>query len=251
MRALRCACVAGGWLTAAAPTVAAQDVDTVRVGSSVLRDVQLQTGTYTIESVQRVDGRDTPLSVTTQAITRDRHGGIDVYVIHTTHAAADGDTTTGVIVARASDFALVHHRVKAVGDSTAVAVADGYLTGWVVLPGEPIRLLDQRLVGSVFPIEGQVPWLFPLLPLEEGYAAAIPHYSQWAGVEQWFTIRVVGLERVTLNGQELDCWKVDGGELFPGYRATYWVDQRSRRVVQGVARGTEPGPEYWSWLRMP
>ncbi len=251
MSTLRCATVLTAVLTGVAPVMAAQDIDTVRVGAAALRDVQLQPGTYTIESVRRTDGRDTPISVTTQTITRVRQRDIDTYVIHTTHVATGGDTTIGVIVARASDFALVHHRVKAAGDSAAVAVTDGYLTGWVVLPGEPLRLIDQRLDRPVFPIEGQLPWLFPLLPLVEGYAATVPHYSQWAGHEQWSTIRVVGAERIMRNGQELDCWKVDGGELFPGYGVTYWVDKRTRRVVQGVARGTEPGPEFWSWLRLP
>jgi hypothetical protein len=231
--------------------IAAQHVDTVRVGSVVLRDGRLQTGTYTIESLRRVDGRDTPISTTTQAITRDRQGDVDVYLIRTTHASSEGDTTIGVIVARATDLALLHHRVKAARDSAAVAVTNGYITGWVVLPEEPIRLIDQRWERPVFPIEGQIPWLFPLLPLAEGYMAVVPHYSQWEGREEWSTIRVVGAERLRQGGQELDCWRVDGGELFPGYRVTYWVDKNTRRVVQGVARGTEAGPEFWSRARTP
>jgi hypothetical protein len=251
MNAFRYAALVAGWLTAVTSAMAAQHIDSVRAGGTTLRDVQLQPGTFIMESVRRADGRDTPISVTTQTITRDHRGDVDVYVIHTTHAATGGDTTVGVIVARTSDFSLLHHRVKAAGDSAAVAVTDGYLTGWVVLPGEPPQLIDQRLDRPVFPIEGQIPWLFPLLPLAEGYAAAVPHYSQWEGREQWSTIRVVGTEQVTRNGQELDCWKVDGGELFPGYGVTYWVDKRTHRVVQGVARGTEAGPEFWSWLRTP
>jgi hypothetical protein len=148
-----------------------------------------------------------------------------MYTIHTTHVSAEGDTTIGVIVARAHDYALLHHRVKAENDSAAIAVSAKYVTGWVVLPDEPIELIDQQLNGSVFPIEGQIPWLFPLLPLADGYSAAVPHYSQWAGSEEWSMIRVVGSERVILNGHERDCWKVDGGELFPGYGVTYWVEK--------------------------
>ncbi|MDH3457599.1 MAG: hypothetical protein OER90_12245 [Gemmatimonadota bacterium] len=249
MNAAGCAGLVGTCLAAFATNVAAQQLDTVRVGSDALRGAKLQTGTYTIESVRRVDGRDTPISTTTQSITRERHAGVDVYVIHTTHAAAGEDTTVGVIVARAADFALLHHRVKAHSDSAAITVTDGYLTGWVVLPGEPVRLIDQRLAGPVFPIEGQVPWLFPLLPLAEAYGAVVPHYSEWEGAEQWSTMRVLGIEEITLNGQALECWKVDGGELFPGYRVTYWVDRQSRRIVQGVARGPQTGPEFWSRLQ--
>jgi hypothetical protein len=251
MHVLRCGGAVAGWLVAGTCIVAAQGIDTVRVGDPALRDARLVPGTYTIESMRRVDGRDTPGSVTTQTVTRERRDGVDVYVIHTTHASADGDTTIGVIVARASDYALVHHRVKAVADSAAVTATDAYLTGWVVLPETPTSLIDERLDGPVFPIEGQIPWLFPLLPLTEGYGAAMPHYSEWRRGEQWKTIRVIGSERVTRNGHEWECWKIDGGELFRGYGVTYWVDKRTRRVIQSVARGTGDGPEYWSWLRVP
>ncbi len=239
-----------GCALAMVPVVAAQHVDTVRVGSPALQGVSLKTGTYTIESFRRADGSDTPISTTTQAVSRDRKGNLDIYTIHTTHMSAE-DTTIGVIMVRADNFALLHHRVKAKNDSAAVAVSAKHVTAWVVLPEEPVRLVDQQLDAAVFPIEGQIPWLFPLLPLAERYAAAIPHYSQWAGREEWSMIRVVGSERVTLDGHEWDCWKVDGGELFPGYGVTYWVEKGSRRVIQGVAKGVEPGPEFWSRLRIP
>ena len=246
MNTSQCGALISVCLATLVPPAAAQQLDTIRVGSRALRGADLRTGTYIMESFRRADGQDTRISTTTQTITRERHAGLEVYVIRTTHAAAGNDTTVGVIVARASDFALVHHRVKAPGDSAAITATDGYLTGWVVLPEEPVRLLDQRVAGPVFPIEGQIPWLFPLLPLAEGYAAAIPHYSQWEGTVQWSTLRVLGTEQITLGGQAVDCWKVDGGELFPGYRVTYWVDKGMRRIVQGVARGPEPGPEFWS-----
>ena len=251
MNALRFTGLVLGWLVGVVPLLAAQHVDTIRVGSSALRDATLHAGTYTIESFQRVDGRDTPISTTTQAITRGREGDFDAYTIHTTHMAAAGDTTIGVIVARATDFALLHHRVKAGQDSAAVAVTAGYATGWVVLPGEPTRLIDQRLQQPVFPIEGQIPWLFPLLPLAEGYTAAVPHYSEWEEREHWTTIQVVGSERLARDGHVFDCWKVDGGELFPGFRVVYWVEKSTRRVVEGVARGPEAGPEFWSRVRTP
>lgn len=233
-----------------APVVAAQHIDTVRVGSPALSGAGPQPGTYTLESVSRADGHDTPMGTTAQSVSRDRRGNQDVYVIRTVHVAAPRDTTIAVIVVRAADLALVHHRVQAERDSAAAAAGAGYVTGWVALPGEPVRLIDRRL-GSVFPVEGQIPWLFPLLPLADGYRAAVPHYSEWEDQEVWTTIRVVASEPVVLGGSAVDCWKVDGGELFPGYTVTYWVDKPTRRVVQGVARGGGPGPEYWSRLRTP
>jgi hypothetical protein len=156
------------------------------------------------------------------------------------------DTTRSSIVVRADDYALIHHRVKANRDSAAVSVSNTFLTGWVVLPDQPIALLDQNLSRPVFPVEGQIPWLFPLLPLEEGYAAALPYFSEWHGGEQWKTIRVTGSDSLRLGDVTFDCWVVDGGELFPGYEVTYWIDRATRRILQGVARGGEGRPEYWS-----
>jgi hypothetical protein len=164
---------------------------------------------------------------------------------------ADGDTTVGSIVMRATDYALLHHRVKAANDSAAVTANAGHLTGWVALPNEPIQLIDQPLAHPVFPIEGQMPWLFPLLPLAQGYSAAIPHFSMWQRGEQWKTIAVVGSDLVEHGGRLRDCWRVDGGELFPGYRITYWVEKSTRRIVEGVAKGADAGPEYWARARTP
>jgi hypothetical protein len=236
----------------AGASLEAQQVDTIRVGSSVLHGARPPLGSQFTESFARADGVDHPISTTTQGITRGRHGNQDVYVIHTTHASAAGDTTVGTIVIRHPDFALLHHKVTAAHDSAAVTANSGHLTGWVVLPDQPIRLIDQALDHPVFPIEGQIPWLFPLLPLREGYAAAIPHFSEWQGGEEWTTIRVVGDEPLEHGGRVLDCWKVDGGELGPpGYRAMYWVDKSTRRIMQGVLRGEGAGPEYWAITRMP
>jgi hypothetical protein len=242
----RCPLVLVIGLFAVAGGLGAQQVDTVRVGSRALEGATLIAGSYTLASFERTDDRETRISATTQSVTHDRHGDLNVYRIHTTHVTESGDTTVASIVVSGVDFALVHHRVKASRDSTAVTAGMRHLTGWVVLPDEPIQLIDQRLTRPVFPVEGQIPWLFPLLPLAEGYAAAIPHYSQWERGEEWKTIRVIGSERLERNGRGRDCWKVDGGELFPGYRVTYWVDKDTRRVVEGVARGAEGEPEYWS-----
>lgn len=230
----------------AAPPLAAQVIDTVRVGGPALRDAALEPGSYVIESFQREDGIDSPISTTRQTIRPDEIAGQRVWVIETVHAS--DDTTRSSIVVRAADFALRHHRVKATGDSAAVSATPGHLTGWVALPGEPVVLIDRVLEHPVFPVEGQIPWLFPLLPLEDGYAAAIPHFNEWRNEETWQTIRVLGLERIDVAGRARDCWKVDGGELFPGYGVTYWVDRETRRVVRGEARGAEGGPVYWSQL---
>jgi hypothetical protein len=249
MNTIRYITIALCGLSFAARPAAAQNVDTIRVGTPSLAAAELELGSYTMLSVQRVDGEDTPISTTTLEIRRERTAARDTYVILSRHMSADGDTTVGELVVSADDFALIHHRVKGLRDSAVVAATPTHLTGWVVLPDEPIRLIDEQRDAAVFPVEGQVPWLLHLLPLQDGYAAAIPHYSQWAGQEEWDLIRVVGEERVTLDGGEYDCWKVDGGELFPGYGVTYWVDKHTRRIVQGVARSAGGGPEYWSWVQ--
>ncbi len=97
----------------AGASLEAQQVDTIRVGSSVLHGARPPLGSQFTESFARADGVDHPISTTTQGITRGRHGNQDVYVIHTTHASAAGDTTVGTIVIRHPDFALLHHKGSA------------------------------------------------------------------------------------------------------------------------------------------
>ncbi len=237
--------LAGLLLFLSAP-VAAQAVDTVRVGSASLSPERLVEGDYAIYSYVLAGGDSTPQSTTRQFVTRETRAGLDVFVVRSTHIGVDGDTTVGAITVRARDLALYHHRVKARADSAAVTATDARLTGWVALPGEAPTLLDRELDGPVFPVEGPLPWLFPLLALREGYAAAIPHFSQWRGDVQWRTIRVTGSDRVRVGDSDVDAWRVDGGELFPGYDVEYWVAKDSRRIVQGVARGAPGAPEYWS-----
>ncbi len=235
-------------LTASA--LKAQGVDTVRVGSPALRGVVLPTGTQVVESTLLDGGAHTSISTTTTTISRAQEEGDEVYRIHSVHTSADGDTTVGTIVVRASDLALLHHRVKAKQDSAAVASTGRHVTAWVVLPGEAVRLIDLELDHPVFPVDGPQPWLVGVLPLAEGYAAAIPRFSQWEGAEVWDQLSVVGSERVEVNGTTVECWKVDMGPLGPpGYRSMAWVDKFSGRVVQGVLSG-EPGqPEYWAVTR--
>ncbi len=62
---------------------------------------------------------------------------------------------------------------------------------------------------------------------------------------------MLGSETVEHGGTVLDCWKVDAGELFPGYRVTHWVEKHTRRIVQSVARGQAAGPEFWAKARIP
>jgi hypothetical protein len=120
----------------------------------------------------------------------------------------------------------------------------------VVLPNQPVILLDRTLEYPVFGVEGQVPWLLPLLPLAAGYRAVVPHFSQWRGGEGWDTVTVVASERVTVGGRSYDCWRVDAGPVGPpGYRMHRWIDKVSRRVVQSALRGGDAEPEYWSYLR--
>jgi len=118
-------------LTGIGATLGAQEMDTVRVGSSALEGpgARLMAGTFVMESFKRVDGVDTPTSTTTQHVALGRRGSDDVYVIETIHVAPDGDTTRSSIVVRAADFSLMHHRVKAAHDSAAVTATAMYLTG--------------------------------------------------------------------------------------------------------------------------
>jgi hypothetical protein len=150
---------------------------------------------------------------------------------------------------RAKDLSLIFHRVKGARDSAAVSASRNHATAWVVLPNQPVRLFDLTLPAPVFGVEGQIPWLLPLLPLAAGYRAVVPHFSQWEGREAWDSVAVIGTETVSAGGRTYEAWKVDLGPLGPpGYRMTRWIDRRTRRVVQSVLRGSS-GAEYWSSLR--
>jgi hypothetical protein len=227
-----------------------QAIDTVRVGSPSVAGATLAEGTRLFESHRLAAGERSPISTTEVTISREPSSAGELYRIHSVHASADGDTTVGTILVRADDFALVHHRVKAAEDSAAVSSTGGHLTGWVVLPGQPTRLIDLALDHPVFPVDGPQPWLVGLLPLRDGYAAAIPRFSQWDGGEVWKEVRVLGSETVEVDGAPTECWTVDMGPLGPpGYRAMAWVDKATGGVVQGALRG-EPGqPEYWAIAR--
>ncbi|MGD8495953.1 MAG: hypothetical protein PVF05_07150 [Gemmatimonadales bacterium] len=225
---------------------AAQGVDTVRVGDPALGGAAPVPGVYVIENHRRDAGVDSLTGTTRQEVRRGQADGVAVWIVAFEHVS--GDTTRSSIVVRADDLSLLHYRVKAPRDSAAVTADAGYLTGWTVLPEQAPQLLDRELEAPVFPIEGQVPWLFPLLPLREGYAAAIPHFNPWRGDETWSEIRVLGTETIQLHGRDVACWKVDGGELFRGYRVTYWVDRETRRVVRSEARGEGAGPLFWAEL---
>ncbi|HEX9582209.1 MAG TPA: hypothetical protein VF970_13990 [Gemmatimonadales bacterium] len=236
------------FLLAALPaTSGAQQVDTVRVGSQLVQPSLLAPGTYVHESF-RVDGPNrTSVSRTTQTV----EAGREAFVIRTMHAASSG-TSQSVTVVRRSDLAMVHHAVRAPRDSTDVTMSGEYLTGWTVLPNTPTRLMGLRLDHPVFPIEGQIPWLMGLLPLKDGYRAAVPHFSEWDAREVWDLLEVQGSETIQVGDAAFDCWKVDaGGFGMPGYRMTRWIDRATRRVVQSALRGAAGQTEYWSWTVRP
>jgi hypothetical protein len=207
--------------------------------------------TDTVDDYVVENGTRTLASTSVRSIAR-RQDTEPAYEIRTVHWTTGGDTSFTTMLVRADDLSLVFHRVKAPHDSAAVTASHTHLTGWVVLPNTPVRLLDQTLGSPVFGVDGQVPWLLPLLPLADGYRAVVPRFSPWAGREQWDTVTVIAAERVALGSSTFDCWKVDLGPLGPpGYRMYRWIDSRSRRVVQSVLRGEPPQREYWSFLRNP
>ena len=237
-------------LAACAARSDAQEMDTVRVGSPALRGARLPLGTVTVESFAIEGSVRKPTSTTVRTITPGRDGADSVYVIRTLHWAPQADTSVTVLAVRADDLSLVYYRVKATRDSAAVTASPGHLTGWVVMPDQPVSLLDRTLDWPVFALGGQIPWLLPVLPLAQGYRAVVSRFSQWEGGEVLTPVEVQGSETVTLGSRSFDCWRVDTGALGPpGYRMIRWIDKASRRVVQSVLRGSSGGTEYWGYLR--
>ncbi len=224
----------------------AQTADTLLAGNEALRADRLPFGLQVISSFKLENGKRQPTSSTEQTIFRTLVGSEQAIRIATTHVSSGGDTTRGEILIRARDFGLIHHRVEAKADSAAVSCSDGYLTGWVVLPEQPVKLLDQMLSRPVLPVDGPMSWLVCALPLREDYRVTIPRFNQWAGKEVWSEYHVLGSEGVEIAGQLLDCWKVDMGPIGPpGYRAMRWVAKDSGRVVQSVLRSDERELQYW------
>lgn len=233
-------------LLAACATTRHVSTDTVRAGSPALQGVALLEGTYVLANYRQVEGVDTRQSTTTQTLRWGRLADVYAWFISTMHVSPD--TTQTEVAVRADDLSLIHQRVKGVLDSTAVSASRDYLTGWVHLHEQEPLLLDRSLDHPVFPVEGQIPWLFPLLPLAEGYAATIEYFSPWSAGMVTRTVHVLGAETIEIGGERFETWKVDGGRLFGDYVVTYWVDQATRRIVRGIARGTGDGPVFWSEL---
>jgi len=240
-------------LLAGIPTfgsVFAQAPQVIRVGDPILRGSSLPLGVDTVDEYIISNGERRATAISIRSIAFQADSIEPSYAIRTLLCDTQGDTTVTTMVVRAQDLSLVFHRVKASHDSAAVTATRTHLTAWVVLPNQPMLLFDQTIEHPVFGVEGQVPWLFPLLPLTGGYTAVIPHFSQWNGNERWDTVTVVGSERITVGARTYDCWKVDTGPLGPPtYRMIRWIDKRTRRVIQSVLRGARAGPEYWSYLR--
>lgn len=232
---------------AAGGLLGAQTVDTVYVGSLPVKDAKLFVGTETFHSYKLENGEKSLTSITRQTITPVQAGVSNAYLIHSLHVGAKGDTTLGMLTIKASDFSLIHHKVKAAADSAAVTSFGRHLTGWVVLPGEPVRLLDLETPRPVFPVDGPQPWLVSLLPLREGYSALVPRFNMWKGKEIWSSIRVLGGEMLEHHGQAVDCWKVDAGPMGPpGYHCYRWVEKSTGRVLKSVLQGEAGQAEYWT-----
>jgi len=229
-------------------TVSAQTIDTIRVGDGTIPPGKLMAGTYIIDNYRVKDGVEELRSVTTQNITMDTLDNVPVYHISFEHAATS-DTTFSMITARQSDYSLMFHQVKGKHDSASVAIVGHHVSGWVALPDQPIRLINQMYEHRLFPIEGQVPWLFPLLPMKLNYSVAFPHYSPWDAQERWRYLTVIGEEDLDIGGTNFKCWVVDGGLLFSDYRVTFWVDQHMMRIVQGIAKSDSSDTYYRSTLR--
>lgn len=230
--------------------VSAQIVDSVVVGDPSVNVSLLTAGTDTVDSYKVVGSNRSWLNTNIQTVFEAHDGTRPVIQINSVHFSASGDTTIGSILVLQEDLSLIRHRVKGKNDSAAVAFTENRITGWVVLPGRPVSLIDRVVLHRVFPVDGAAPWFVRALPLSEGYRAVIRRYDPWQDCEVWKSISVVGTEIMKWNGAERNCWKIDGGPLGPpGYKAFYWVDKDSNRILQTALLGPEDNVQYWSVTR--
>jgi hypothetical protein len=117
----------------------------------------------------------------------------------------------------------------------------------VVLPDQPVRLLDVPLDGPVFPVDGAAPWLLSALRLTEETLVVIPRFDPWSGAMKEDRVEVLGPETVNFDGDDVTCWKVDAGPLGPpGYRAIRWVHPSTGLILQTALEGPANRPVYRS-----
>lgn len=221
--------------------------DTIRPGDPSLAGAVPFLGTRTIRSYKLEKGIESPVNRSVVTVAEGIEEGVSVYRVTTIHAAAGrGDSAFTTITVRGSDLSLLRHKVKATRDSAVVVRAGDRLTGWVVLPDQPILLLDLEAPAPVFPVDGPAPWLLTAFPLREGYRAVIDRFSMWDRAAKPQEIAVSGSETVERGGVPVECWKVDNGPFaIPGYRAWNWVDKKTKMIVRSALLGKPGDPEYW------
>lgn len=144
------------------PEARGQGVDTVRVGHPALHAARLGPGTETVDSYVIDAGVRKTTALTRRTIALDSIQGEPAYRIRTVHGTPDGDSSISIMIVRAHDLSLTHHDVRAPRDSMSVTLSGVHLTGWVVLPDTPARLLDRTLPGAVFAVDGQLLQLLAL-----------------------------------------------------------------------------------------
>lgn len=227
---------------ASATSVAAQAPDTVRTGTA-LQIRFLAPGVDTVDSRQIQNGTESPVSIAVRTI--ERAGDNWRIVVHHSAVGRDDRTVDTTLVA-GRDLHLMRKAIWALTDSAVVVYRNGRVTGWATPPNEERRSIDAQVAHPVLPDDGLLPWLWTLLPLSEGYAAAIETFGTWDGEMHVVTFRVIGSEEVEREGRKVDCWVVTSDRLEPyGIHARALVEKGTRRVVRSDA-WTDDGTRYIS-----
>lgn len=206
-------------LLAAAPAVAQTPSDTLRPGSPSLRTAHFADREDAMEFI--VDGQPGPVILLLTTRLGERDG---VPVITRTERMMEGRTvfsTDSFVVVRATLAPVLLARYGS--GRSATEFRDGE-----VRTGDGHRpVVTHPLAAPVF-LGAAMDLLLGALPLEAGYAAALPVWEESeAAVAR---VHVAGLEPLEMPAGTRSAWRIEVRET--GSAGTYWLDQESRTLLR-------------------
>lgn len=237
--ALGLALLGGLALSTGAPARAQQPAPPaplVRPGDGAVDGSRLRPGTSTLRVVLSRDGQQVPLGRLTEELIATRVDGRAAYLrVQTMRSPMAGTVVDSAWLDRRTLAPLRRHSLD-VGGETRLRFQGPAVQGSVHPPGDTARVLSQRFEAPVFDAN-PLDLVIRALPLTRGYRARLPAYDPSLGGRIVVAVRVVGSERVEVDGRQVDAWVVEATR--DDRAARFWIERDGRAVL---GQRTEPGP---------